>query len=68
MRQRRPQLDVDLYSDAAITDPYPLYRTIRDLGPAVWLTAHDAGPSRGSATCEPRCAPTGHWCRDEASR
>jgi cytochrome P450 len=38
----RPELDVDLYSDAAIVDPYPLYRTIRDLGPAVWLRAHGA--------------------------
>jgi hypothetical protein len=31
----RPELDADLYSDAAIDDPYPLYRAIRDLGPAV---------------------------------
>ena len=38
----RPALATDLYSDAAITDPYPIYRTIRDLGPAVWLSAHDA--------------------------
>lgn len=38
----RPELDVDLYTDAAIADPYPLYRSIRDLGPAVWLRAHSA--------------------------
>jgi cytochrome P450 len=38
----RPELATDLYTDAAIADPYPLYRTIRDLGPAVWLAAHDA--------------------------
>ncbi len=38
----RPELDTDLYSDAAIADPYPLYRAIRDLGPAVWLRAHHA--------------------------
>jgi cytochrome P450 len=31
---------VDLYTDAAIEDPYPIYRAIRDLGPAVWLSAH----------------------------
>jgi cytochrome P450 len=36
----RPELDADLYTDAAIADPYPLYRAIRDLGPAVWLGAH----------------------------
>lgn len=40
MSTRRPELDTDLYSDAAIADPYPLYRVIRDLGPAVWLRAH----------------------------
>jgi cytochrome P450 len=37
-----PSLDTDLYTDAAILDPYPIYRAIRDLGPAVWLTAHGA--------------------------
>jgi cytochrome P450 len=42
MSQARPELATDLYADAAILDPYPLYRTLRDLGPAVWLTAHDA--------------------------
>lgn len=35
-----PTFDADLYADAAILDPYPLYRAIRDLGPAVWLSAH----------------------------
>ncbi|HZR82192.1 MAG TPA: cytochrome P450 [Candidatus Binatia bacterium] len=40
MTGRRPELDTDLYTDAAIADPYPIYRTIRDLGPAVWLSAH----------------------------
>jgi cytochrome P450 len=38
----RPELDADLYGDEAIADPYPLYREIRDLGPAVWLRAHGA--------------------------
>jgi cytochrome P450 len=37
---KRPELDADLYGDEAIADPYPLYREIRDLGPAVWLRAH----------------------------
>jgi len=41
MTVRQPSLDADLYSDAAIADPYPIYRSIRDLGPAVWLRAHD---------------------------
>lgn len=36
----RPELDADLFDDAAVADPYPLYRAIRDLGPAVWLPAH----------------------------
>ncbi len=32
-----PSYDVDLYDDAVLLDPYPHYRAIRDLGPAVWL-------------------------------
>jgi cytochrome P450 len=36
----RPELDVDLYTDDAILDPFPLYRAIRDRAPAVWLAAH----------------------------
>lgn len=42
MSERQPRFDADLYTDAAIVDPYPLYRAIRELGPAVWLTAHQA--------------------------
>lgn len=40
MSAKRPELDADLYTDAAIADPYPIYRAIRDLSPAVWLSAH----------------------------
>lgn len=40
MSSGRPELDTDLYTDQAILDPYPIYRAIRDRGPAVWLTAH----------------------------
>ena len=40
MTDGRPELAADLYSDAAILDPHPLYRAIRDLAPAVWLSAH----------------------------
>ena len=36
----RPELAIDLYSDAAILAPHPLYRAIRDLAPTVWLPAH----------------------------
>lgn len=42
MSHARPELDDDLYTDAAILDPYPLYHRIRDLGSAVWLTTHHA--------------------------
>ena len=42
MSHARPELETNLYTDEAILDPYPLYRTLRDLGPAVWLTAHRA--------------------------
>ena len=37
-----PDLDLDLYSDEVILDPYPVYRRIRDLGPVVRLARHDA--------------------------
>ena len=33
--------DIDLFSDGALEDPYPLYRELRDIGPAAWLTRHD---------------------------
>ena len=33
--------DIDLFADAALADPYPLYRELRDIGPAVWLERHD---------------------------
>lgn len=36
----RAELADDLYTDAAIRDPHPLYRRIRDLASAVWLPAH----------------------------
>jgi cytochrome P450 len=36
-----PSYDVDLFDDAALTDPYGHYRAIRDLGPVVRLPAHD---------------------------
>jgi cytochrome P450 len=35
-----PSYAADLYSDGAIADPYPHYRALRDLGPVVWLDAH----------------------------
>jgi cytochrome P450 len=36
-----PVYDADLFSDDALSDPYPHYRAIRDAGPVVWLSAHD---------------------------
>ena len=41
MTQRTPSIDVDLFSDEAIADPYPLYREIRDAGALVWLASYD---------------------------
>jgi cytochrome P450 len=35
------QSAIDLFSDAALEHPYPLYKELRDLGPAAYLTRHD---------------------------
>jgi hypothetical protein len=32
-----PMFDDDLYSARNLRDPYPAYRQLRDLGPAVWM-------------------------------
>lgn len=32
-----PTSGVDLFSDATLTDPYPVYNQLRDAGPAVWV-------------------------------
>jgi cytochrome P450 len=38
--QTRPDSDVDLFDNAVLEDPYPVYRQLRDIGPAVWLSRH----------------------------
>ncbi len=37
-----PTTDRDVYSDAALADPYPIYAELRSLGSAVWMGAHQA--------------------------
>jgi cytochrome P450 len=32
--------DIDLFTDESLHDPYPLYKQLRDLGPAACLTKH----------------------------
>jgi cytochrome P450 len=36
-----PKSGIELYATEALRDPYPLYKTLRDLGPVVWLEAYD---------------------------
>lgn len=36
-----PSTDIDLFSDEVLVDPYPTYRTLRDLGPVVHLPKYD---------------------------
>lgn len=38
----RPLYDIDFYGDEVIADPYPYYRAMRNLGPAVWLPQNEA--------------------------
>jgi len=42
MSRAAPVSAIDLYSDAALLDPYPVYRALRDLGSAVYLERIDA--------------------------
>jgi cytochrome P450 len=36
-----PVYDADLFTDDALADPYEHYAILRDLGPVVWLSAHE---------------------------
>lgn len=36
-----PRSKMDIFSDEVLLDPYPHYRELRDLGPAVYLEEHD---------------------------
>jgi cytochrome P450 len=36
-----PVFDGDLFTDDVLADPYASYATLRELGPVVWLAAHD---------------------------
>lgn len=38
--QTAPEVDVDLFDDAVLADPYPVYARLRDAGPVVWLPKH----------------------------
>jgi cytochrome P450 len=35
--QKAPTSTLDPYTDQALLDPWPLYRALREMGPAVWL-------------------------------
>ena len=35
-----PSTDIDPWADEVLADPYPTYRTLRDLGPVVWLNRY----------------------------
>jgi cytochrome P450 len=37
-----PTYDGDLYSDVVHLNPFPHFKKLRDLGPAVWLSQHEA--------------------------
>lgn len=38
---RAPVSDIDIWSDEVISNPFPFYKELRDLGPAVWLSRYD---------------------------
>lgn len=39
---KAPSTDVDFYSDEVATNPYPVYRALRDTAAAVWLEKNEA--------------------------
>ncbi|WP_420440858.1 cytochrome P450, partial [Candidatus Poriferisodalis sp.] len=41
MTAKSPSIDIDLFSDEAIADPYPLYEQVRNVGAVVWLEPYD---------------------------
>ncbi len=41
MSTNRPSSGIELFDRAGIDNPYPLYRQLRDIGPAVWLKRHE---------------------------
>jgi hypothetical protein len=52
-----PVYDADIYSRHAITDPYPHYTRLRQIGPVVWLSRQRyESPLR--ALPERHCGPT----------
>ena len=44
-KTRRTICQTDLYADDVILDPHPVYRQMRDTGPAVWLPKMTSGRS-----------------------
>jgi cytochrome P450 len=43
---------LDLYSDASLTDPFPIYDRLRSIGEAVWLPAHSVWAVTGYAAAK----------------
>ncbi len=37
-----PYFDYDFWSEEVITNPYPYYKMLRDAGPVVWMSKHNA--------------------------
>lgn len=37
-----PSTTIDLWTDEALSDPYPVYAQLREIGPIVWMETYDA--------------------------
>jgi cytochrome P450 len=57
-----PTSDVDLFGDDALAEPYDHYRTLRDLGPVVWLERHDVYAVPRYADVRATLADAGTFC------
>ncbi|HUA26205.1 MAG TPA: cytochrome P450 [Steroidobacteraceae bacterium] len=50
-RREAPSSSADLFSDTALANPLPLYGSLRELGPLVWLDVHQAMAVTQFAEC-----------------
>ena len=57
-----PAYPYDIFTDQVLSDPHPHYRTLRELGPVVWLEAHGMYVLPRYAQARAALADPGRFC------